>query len=486
MAHWQRQALGLLGLLGAYMAAELIFSRCATVAGWTILWPLNGISIALLLRAPRKRWPMLLLAIQGGLLAAQMWDRQPFGAELLKRVWSATEIGLSAWMLPAFVSMEDWLAQPRIVRRASMSLVLPPTLTALGYAVQLHLQLGAPYFQGWNYWGPPDILGNAVMLPVALAFASPEGRQLLSPERRNRTLLVLGASALVSVLIFSEGSYPLLFLLYPMLLCVDSQLSFAGSSGAILLASIVGLFCTMRGCGPFGEWSPALHLPSGTALQVYLGFHALALLPLSLVILERRNIAGKLERANAQLVALAQQDALTGIANRRAFDHHFTEAWSRAIDTRLPLSLLMIDIDQFKQYNDLYGHLAGDCCLARVAAVLTCVARGPGTLVARFGGEEFAVLLPNHTPAACYRAAEDLRQAVVTAGLAHEASPWSQVTISIGCATAEPRLNGERLELLASADAALYRAKEQGRNRWECAGDGFQDANTLLYSLFHA
>ena len=192
----------------------------------------------------------------------------------------------------------------------------------------------------------------------------------------------------------------------------------------------------------------------------------------------------QLERANAQLVALSQQDALTGIANRRAFDETFADSWTRCADEQLPLSVMMIDIDQFKQYNDLYGHVVGDRCLARVAEVLDRVARAPNTLVSRFGGEEFAVLLPGRDAGECYRAAEGLRQAVVVAGIAHGANPWGLVTISIGCATAVPQRTGERMELLEVADAALYRAKQRGRNRWECAVSGFQDPRTLRHASF--
>ncbi len=478
-AGWQQQAMSLLCLAAAYMGVDLLFTRFATGAGWTILWPINGVTIALLLRTPRKRWPLLLLAIEAGLLLAQLVDGYPLGQELLKRACSTMEVVGAAWMLPVFVSMEDWLGQPQMVRRVSLALVLPPGVTAVFYALQMHMHAGTPLLTGWNWWGPPDMLGNALVLPVALACFAPETRALMARGRRGRTLLTLALSALVSGLIFSEGSYPLLFLLYPLLLYVDSQLSFTGSSIAILLSSVMGLFCTVHGFGPFGRWAPGLQIPSGTALQMYLGFHTLALLPLSLVILERKEIAEQLRRANAQLVALAQQDSLTGIGNRRAFEEGFAEAWNHACESGTPLAVLMIDIDHFKQFNDLYGHLLGDRCLARVAAVLARVVVTAGALVARFGGEEFAVLLPDVSESECCRIAELLRQAVASAGIAHDGNPWGLVTISVGIASGMAARQGDRLELLGHADAALYRAKQRGRNRVEGAGGEFQEARML-------
>ena len=471
---WLRHpALGFVLLAAAYMLADLILNKVAIGVGWTILWPLNGVTIALLLRTPRRRWLRLLLVIELGTMLGERLGHNPLLRELLERTWSTIEVVLSALLLPAFASMEDWLAQPKLVRRICGALVLGPGLTGMLYAVHMHLQSHTPLLAGWTWWGPPDMLGNAVTMPVALACFAPEMWELLSLKRCSRTVLLLIGSTLLTVLIFSEGTYPLLFLYYPMLLYVDWKLSFAGASVALFLSSVLGVFCTVHGLGPFGHWPGALLLPAGVALQIYLGFHAVALLPLSLMMMERKNIGSQLREANAQLQALARQDPLTGIANRRAFDEALAVAWEHAETHRMPLSMLMLDIDHFKQFNDSNGHLLGDACLVRVAQLLGAT-MGENNRVARFGGEEFVVLLPEGGVQACFQMAERLRREVVCAAIPHDDSPWGIVTISIGCATVLPAMGGERHMLLAEADAALYRAKERGRNQLASplTGDG--------------
>ncbi len=171
-----------------------------------------------------------------------------------------------------------------------------------------------------------------------------------------------------------------------------------------------------------------------------------------------------LERANAALETLSNTDELTGIANRRAFDRVLGEAWRRAARAGSPLGLLMIDLDTFKRYNDRYGHLAGDRCLERVARILAGSVRRAGDLAARFGGEEFAVLLPDAGDEAAAEVAAAIQRKVWTLALAHHDAPSGMVTVSIGVAV-ETAFAGSPLDLVRRADAALYRAKREGRDR---------------------
>jgi diguanylate cyclase (GGDEF)-like protein len=175
-------------------------------------------------------------------------------------------------------------------------------------------------------------------------------------------------------------------------------------------------------------------------------------------------MAEELRDTNVQLSALASIDGLTGIANRRALDARFAQVWRWAIRVQAPVALLMIDLDHFKQFNDLYGHHAGDQCLQTVAGVLTGHARRPQDLVARFGGEEFAVLLSHTTSDGARKLAEEIRAAVIELAINHQMSPWGLVTISIGCAAGTPSRGGDLFDLLQLADRALYCAKETGRN----------------------
>ena len=181
--------------------------------------------------------------------------------------------------------------------------------------------------------------------------------------------------------------------------------------------------------------------------------------------LERLN--AQLSEANAHLERISAFDSLTGIANRRRFDDYFEEEWRRTRRNGAHLSLIMIDIDHFKRFNDRYGHQAGDSVLHRVAHTLSKELHRAGDLVARYGGEEFVVLLPAADAERALKFAERLRAGVEAMGIAHEANPSStRLTISLGVATTMPREKAVTArELVHQADRALYRAKQHGRNR---------------------
>lgn len=176
----------------------------------------------------------------------------------------------------------------------------------------------------------------------------------------------------------------------------------------------------------------------------------------------------ELEEANRQLQSLSESDALTQIANRRRFDSYLQQQWARARRSEVSLSLLLIDIDYFKLYNDNYGHQAGDNCLIIVAQTIAgSVHRQGQDLAARYGGEEFAVILPETDLAGAFTVAENIQCAIAAAAIPHEASlVIPMVTLSIGVASCH---FGEGMkgygELIKEADNNLYLAKERGRNR---------------------
>jgi diguanylate cyclase (GGDEF)-like protein len=176
-------------------------------------------------------------------------------------------------------------------------------------------------------------------------------------------------------------------------------------------------------------------------------------------------VNGRLRAANRELEAISRRDALSGLANRRAFDEALDLEWRRAERTRSPLALVLTDIDHFKAYNDALGHPAGDAGIRRVARALAGVACRAGDLVARYGGEEFAVLLPGLDAARAVELAEAMRAAIDALALAHPAAPKRRVTASFGVAACVPSAERSALQLVAAADAALYRAKAAGRDR---------------------
>lgn len=172
-----------------------------------------------------------------------------------------------------------------------------------------------------------------------------------------------------------------------------------------------------------------------------------------------------------KLASLAATDALTGLANRRAFDERLADEWARARRDGTQLSLLLIDVDHFKKFNDQYGHLAGDGCLRALGRILSAVARRPADLAARYGGEEFAVLLPNTGPDGCAEIGEGIRQALHDLAMVHAQNPPSRlVTVSVGAATSVPSQASDSSTLVAAADRALYAAKDSGRDRLVVSG----------------
>ncbi|WKE67075.1 GGDEF domain-containing protein [Gallaecimonas kandeliae] len=168
---------------------------------------------------------------------------------------------------------------------------------------------------------------------------------------------------------------------------------------------------------------------------------------------------------NESLAKLSNLDGLTKVANRRHFNHFIHQTWRHCQQHKLPLSVIICDIDHFKQYNDHYGHLAGDDCLIKVARTLAQSVRKDDSLVARYGGEEFAVVLPGVYMEEALTIAERIRSNVEELAVPHHLSPPAVVTLSLGVAAVIPSKTLTQREFLQSADKALYQAKQGGRNQ---------------------
>lgn len=188
------------------------------------------------------------------------------------------------------------------------------------------------------------------------------------------------------------------------------------------------------------------------------------------IAIQQAQLYEQVQIANRELSELATQDGLTQICNRRRFDEYLDHEWRRLLRSQAPLSLILLDIDLFKQYNDTYGHLAGDQCLQQVAQTLKQSVQRATDLVARYGGEEFAIILPDTTEAGAQFLAEQVRSQIAHMSILNLGSDNTgfishQVTVSIGVASHIPFPEASPQLLIAAADSALYRAKEQGRNR---------------------
>ena len=190
------------------------------------------------------------------------------------------------------------------------------------------------------------------------------------------------------------------------------------------------------------------------------------------VVMARVALHLQVVRQRRMLERLANIDGLTELANRRRFDEVYELEWQRARRSSRPLSLAMLDIDAFKQYNDRYGHPAGDRALRSVARAAASATRRPADLAARYGGEELVLLLPETGALEAARIVAQLREAIAMLNIAHEASNVAPVlTASVGGATLEPGSQESQAALFEAADAELYRAKQAGRNRisWRSA-----------------
>ncbi|MBD2198963.1 MULTISPECIES: diguanylate cyclase [Calothrix] len=175
----------------------------------------------------------------------------------------------------------------------------------------------------------------------------------------------------------------------------------------------------------------------------------------------------KAEDANQKLEKLVNLDGLTQVANRRCFNGRLQAEWNRLLKEQQPLSLILFDVDQFKSYNDYYGHLKGDDCLVKIAQRVQQIVYRPADLVARFGGEEFSVLLPNTDLFGAIQVAKNIQQAIQDLKIPHAKSEVQDiVTVSLGISSLIPALEIKPDILIASADEALYNAKHRGRNRY--------------------
>lgn len=189
------------------------------------------------------------------------------------------------------------------------------------------------------------------------------------------------------------------------------------------------------------------------------------ILSFSIIAMTFARMEAELRCANEELQAISETDALTNLANRRKFDLAYESEWERALRLQQPMAVVILDVDDFKRYNDRYGHQVGDACLRTLALVLREHARRAMDVAARYGGEEFALILPGMTGAEAATLAEDVRRVFELAAIEHEGvGHGNVVTVSAGVAAQVPARNANRFDLLSAADAALYAAKAKGKN----------------------
>ena len=366
----------------------------------------------------------------------------------------------------------DLTQQPQLLRFVAFAVGLGPAVASLTAGLLLHWVTASPLTVSF-VWFPASALGMSVVIPLVLGLARRETRELFLPHRLANTLLYLLMIAAATTVIFSRADFPWLFLIFPPLLFLVVRLGLSGGVlGCCVVAAIGTQFTVATRGGPLAQLPNASLEHRILILQLFLATAVLSVSVVAIVFadLKRAHIAAGLSEEKYRDLAstmemLAAEDPLTGVPNRRQFDRAILTEWKRAIRNTAPISLLLVDVDRFKDFNDLYGHLEGDNCLRAIGRLAADACRRASDTVARIGGEEFAVILPGTPAPGAFETAERLREDVMRQGIAHAANAPLVVTISVGCATFIPTEGSEATEIIAAADAALYAAKNAGRNR---------------------
>ena len=566
-----------------------------TDSGSNIIWLANGLVLSFLLLAPRWRWPLYVSVAFLAMLLGSVMIHESTGISVLYNVLNLTEVLIGALLLKRKSTVLPAFTDGRfLLRFVGFACLLGPAVAGVLLGIFMHTVHHEDFLSVLLSWAVGDGLGIAVVTPTFVAILQSRMRNTHLLRRRwIYPVMVLA----VTLIVFGQSSVPLLFLVFPFLVLVLTQVDLGWAALSTLIVAIIGGWSTVHHRGPLAlasgvgpEWKAALlqlFLACGiftlysisivfgnlrktqTELRKIAALHKLVVdnsrdaiilgdldgtrtyvspgikaltgwEPKDLVgrvfrevihpadlaevemamralragseggtleyrerkrdgeyfwvegslrvyrdpatgrpigflnlvrdITERKRSEEHLQSAYRAMESLVVVDALTGIANRRRFDEALATEWRRALREGDKLSLLLIDADHFKRYNDTYGHVRGDSCLKQIAEAAMDVVLRPGDLVARYGGEEFAVVLPGTDETGARAVAEDICQAVRNRRLPHEGNAPGIVTVSVGCATVVPQRGKLPLDLIESADQALYRAKGRGRNRVVVAG----------------
>ena len=431
------------------------------------VWLANGAMIGMLLMTRWQRWPAYLVTAYIANFAADrlVGDTATVAAAL--SACNTLEILIAAvplhWRL---ADASDLVQRRTFIYFVFYGVLLAPGLAALPAAGFLNLLTGAPAWPVFRTWYLADAIGIALVTPLMLSVRQRELATLFGRQAIFKTLGILILTAAVTAAVFAQSAYPLLFVLFPVLMWAIFELGFTGTAIAIFISAIIAIMFTVAGHGPMMMINGLTPAERILFLQITIVTALMVALPVALILAERERLRSALEKANDVLHSLAMTDGLTGLANRRHFDEMIDREWRRTARESGVLSLLLLDIDHFKLYNDCYGHQSGDECLQKIAQLLIQMMRRSGDIYARYGGEEFAVILPNADAEKAARMAEAIRAAIEALDIRHAQADRGKVTVSIGVACVRPRGSGARAaDLIESADRALYEAKRGGRNR---------------------
>jgi diguanylate cyclase (GGDEF)-like protein len=482
------------GLLAAvYFSAAKLGLLLATVhENITLVWLPSGMALAAVLRFGYRVWPGIAL----GALSVTLSTGAPLGFAVATAIGNPLAALAGARLLnrfefrPSMSSLRD--AAALIILGAGVSTAVAATVGVTGLCLN-GLGPWTDFARLWGSWWVGDAMGVVVAAPILLAWSGRD-RVPIDHASGREAVVAMACLLLASLAAFAEPFHPtvrhlpLAFLPFPFAMWLALRFEARGASAAIFATAAIASLGTASGRGCLGHLAlesgmwvlwPLIATLSTTALLLA-GSSAerrrqrwalqAASIRLDRTVQQRtaelEEAKDELERSNQELQLLAAQDGLTQIANRRGFDARYAEEWNRCRRNGNWLSLILADVDWFKAYNDHEGHPAGDQCLRDIAAALDVRLKRSGDLLARFGGEEFAILLPETPPNGAEKVAEGLRATVEALQIPHPASETSEhVTISLGIASIRPGGDHPPAVLVAAADQQLYRSKSEGRNQ---------------------
>ncbi|WP_228015438.1 sensor domain-containing diguanylate cyclase [Synechocystis salina] len=422
---------------------------------------------------------------------------QPFVADLwLKRQLGSLAQRESVPVIKNGDSIQEPLAIINPFQRVSTTIafvqgaVIGPFLSAaIGVSTLLFLGIVARenFLYSWITWWSNSVLAIIVFTPVLINIRFYRFRR----HHLFNTKLIISIVLTILVWFLSfYHSYPLAYMFLPLILFVVFHFGDFFASVFVAFFAFFAIFATAQGQGVFNYDSGNNSI---IFLQMFTAVISMTALFFSAIIQEKKTaqqtlyqavkslenevqkrtdkltaVNKSLELANVELNKLAHIDGLTHIPNRRYFEQQFAAEWQIFLQRGQRLTVMMVDVDYFKLYNDYYGHGQGDICLTEIAQILQSCVRQPGSdFVARYGGEEFVLVLPEVDQLGAIAIAQRIKAALQTPGIPHQAvDSAANVTCSIGIAVAYSGFEGDKETLLKQADQALYCAKQAGRNQY--------------------
>ncbi len=479
----------------AYAIGVDLSHKFATLPGGVAsVWFPSGLTLALVYLLGNR----VLLGIASGSILAISLDllriEQPISIFNFLLINVACALGnclqpwIATYLIKKLAKHKDIFSHVDTVLLYVMAAILSPIASATIGITSLCLAGLVPwnnYCISWLTWWIASAIAHLMFTPTILLYK--KFHKVEHPLNPWEVGLMLVSILLVSWTAFRHG-YRVEYLLLPILIWTVSR---CGKFFASLLVGVVSLIAIISSVHGYGFCGSSSSNESLLLLQSFMAVLALTSLIVSAVTDERieaqlllvqsieslesqvmertaklQQSETSLKQANLELEKLVNLDALTQIANRRCFDDRLRFEWERLSREQQPMSLLLLDIDYFKRYNDCYGHQTGDKCLKAIAQTVEQTLYRPADLVARYGGEEFVAILPNTDLDGAIIVAEQIRSAIANLEIPHQNSDISdRVTVSVGITSLIPNPEQKLSTLIQQADVALYGAKQKGRNR---------------------